>query len=465
MGRRKITIKQITDPKLRHITFNKRKNGLIKKAAELSMLCNVNMLLVFEDGAGNLVQFSKNKINSINNFFQECKYHNIVELTAKEYPNFFKVNHYKKTKNRLQEGNTQDEDDDDDDDSELNNAEIYDFNQSEAKDELSKATTDLKQKDFNVAKKLNQQNFNPFLPQHTKTESFKPQEIERPTLVSDNRPSQEVSGVVSKKAKGKANGQNASQADATKSQRIPNNNDMPGKNLSMGGEMNEALFNSANPYRKDNFQEDQSKSIDNKGMDYNPAAFMPPNMDPIKRLSSVPDPINSSFQFYQTNNRLRPFNNFGLPFGNEEAFNSMLKNYSFQFPIPANVPFLSKPSNNGEMDDKILDTAKVLNYLNQTGSTPLNRQNIFTFPQADYSKMPTNESMRQAGGVNAPEYHNPYMEEAHDELPAIFKGDPRFDAALPSGNLNNRRYGNFDGFFNGFEEDYGGEKTKKFKHN
>jgi len=42
------------------------------------------MLLVFEDGAGNLVQFSKNKISNIDNFFRECKYHNIVELTAKE---------------------------------------------------------------------------------------------------------------------------------------------------------------------------------------------------------------------------------------------------------------------------------------------------------------------------------------------------------------------------------------------
>ena len=232
----------------------------------------------------------------------------------------------------------------------------------------------------------------------------------------------------------------------------------------MGSDMNEAIFNSANPYRKDTFQEDQTKPLDNKTMDYNPASFMAPNMDPLKRLSGVPDPINSPFQFYQTNNRLRPFNNFGLPFGNEEAFNSMLKNYPFQFPISANVPFMGKPSTNGEMDEKILDTAKMLNYLNQAGSTPLNRQNIFSFPQADYTKMPPTDSMRQAASVNAPEYHNPYMEETHDELPAIFKGDPRFDAALPSANLNNRRYGNYDGFFNGFDEDYG-DKTKKFKHN
>jgi len=422
------------------------------------------MLLVFEDGAGNLVQFSKNKISSINNFFQECKYHNIVELTAKEYPNFFKVNHYKKTKNRNAENMLEDGDDDDDDDgSDLNNGEIYDYNQSEAKDDIPKnQTNDPKQKEM-IPRKGSQQHssFNPFLSQQTKTEAIKTQENDRSNLMGDNRQNQDISGL-NKKTKGKPS------LHLTVSQTEPNNkiqktpnNDPSNKNISMVGDMNETIFNSTNPYRKDNFQEDQSKPLDSKGMDYNPASFMAPNMDPLKRLSSVSE---SPFQFYPTNNRLRPFNNFGLPFGNEEAFNSMLKNYPFQFPISANVPFMGKPSTNGEMDEKILDTAKMLNYLNQAGSTPLNRQNIFTFPQADYPKMPQSDTMRQAASVNAPEYHNPYMEESHDELPALFKGDPRFDAALPSANLNNRRYGNYDGFFNGFEEDYG-DKAKKFKHN
>jgi MADS-box transcription factor len=41
MGRKKILIKPISDERLRNITFNKRKAGLLKKAAELSMLCNI----------------------------------------------------------------------------------------------------------------------------------------------------------------------------------------------------------------------------------------------------------------------------------------------------------------------------------------------------------------------------------------------------------------------------------------
>ena len=48
------------------------------------MLCNVNMLLVFEDGYGNLVQFSRDKIKNIAGFFKDCKYNNVVEVSTKD---------------------------------------------------------------------------------------------------------------------------------------------------------------------------------------------------------------------------------------------------------------------------------------------------------------------------------------------------------------------------------------------
>jgi hypothetical protein len=110
MGRRKITIKQIPDIKLRHITFNKRKNGLFKKAAELSVLCNLNLLLVCEDGLGNLIQFSKNRIPDIGAFLSQCNYQSIVALTSEDYPDFSRINKKKdKDKDDVDSASEEDE--------------------------------------------------------------------------------------------------------------------------------------------------------------------------------------------------------------------------------------------------------------------------------------------------------------------------------------------------------------------
>ena len=57
MGRKKIAIEPIKEKRLRYITFNKRKAGLLKKAAELSSLCEVKIFLSFEDVYGNVINF------------------------------------------------------------------------------------------------------------------------------------------------------------------------------------------------------------------------------------------------------------------------------------------------------------------------------------------------------------------------------------------------------------------------
>ncbi|GMN49270.1 hypothetical protein TIFTF001_018437 [Ficus carica] len=58
MGRKKVELKRIEDKSSRQVTFSKRRNGLIKKARELSVLCDVDVALLVFSSRGKLYQFS-----------------------------------------------------------------------------------------------------------------------------------------------------------------------------------------------------------------------------------------------------------------------------------------------------------------------------------------------------------------------------------------------------------------------
>ena len=64
MGRHKIAIQKIQDARGRHVTFNKRKNGLLKKAMELSLLCDCQIALVILEKRNEKIKLNE-KINLI----------------------------------------------------------------------------------------------------------------------------------------------------------------------------------------------------------------------------------------------------------------------------------------------------------------------------------------------------------------------------------------------------------------
>ncbi|CAI5733292.1 unnamed protein product [Hyaloperonospora brassicae] len=65
MGRKKIQIKRIEDDRNRQVTFAKRKNGLFKKAMELSKLCDCQIALIVFDSNNKLYQYSSMGVDQI----------------------------------------------------------------------------------------------------------------------------------------------------------------------------------------------------------------------------------------------------------------------------------------------------------------------------------------------------------------------------------------------------------------
>lgn len=62
MGRGKIVIQRIDNTTSRQVTFSKRRNGLLKKAKELAILCDAEVGLIIFSSTGKLYEFSSNRL-------------------------------------------------------------------------------------------------------------------------------------------------------------------------------------------------------------------------------------------------------------------------------------------------------------------------------------------------------------------------------------------------------------------
>nr|AOC50669.1 AGAMOUS [Bocconia frutescens] len=74
MGRGKIEIKRIENTTNRQVTFCKRRNGLLKKAYELSVLCDAEVALIVFSNRGRLYEYANNSVKStIDRYKKTCQ--------------------------------------------------------------------------------------------------------------------------------------------------------------------------------------------------------------------------------------------------------------------------------------------------------------------------------------------------------------------------------------------------------
>ncbi|KAI3850449.1 hypothetical protein MKW98_000259 [Papaver atlanticum] len=85
MGRGKIVIRRIDNSTSRQVTLSKRRNGLLKKAKELSILCDAQVGLIIFPSTGKLYEFSSTKMKPIIERYNQSKqdqHHPMMNATS-----------------------------------------------------------------------------------------------------------------------------------------------------------------------------------------------------------------------------------------------------------------------------------------------------------------------------------------------------------------------------------------------
>ncbi|KAG2615790.1 MADS-box transcription factor 58-like isoform X2 [Panicum virgatum] len=90
-GRGKIEIKRIENTTNRQVTFCKRRNGLLKKAYELSVLCDAEVALIVFSSRGRLYEYSNNSVKATIERYKKATSDNssaastVAEVTIQHY--------------------------------------------------------------------------------------------------------------------------------------------------------------------------------------------------------------------------------------------------------------------------------------------------------------------------------------------------------------------------------------------
>ncbi|CAD5170058.1 unnamed protein product [Musa acuminata subsp. malaccensis] len=97
MGRGKIEIKRIENTTNRQVTFCKRRNGLLKKAYELSVLCDAEVALVVFSSRGRLYEYATSSVKeSIERYKKACS-----DTTNTGFPSEGNAQYYQQEASKL----------------------------------------------------------------------------------------------------------------------------------------------------------------------------------------------------------------------------------------------------------------------------------------------------------------------------------------------------------------------------
>ncbi|XP_008788451.1 MADS-box transcription factor 23-like isoform X2 [Phoenix dactylifera] len=90
MGRGKIVIRRIDNSTSRQVTFSKRRNGLLKKAKELAILCDAEVGLIIFSSTGRLYDFASTSVESVIERYKKTKEEHHLVMNANSEAKFWK---------------------------------------------------------------------------------------------------------------------------------------------------------------------------------------------------------------------------------------------------------------------------------------------------------------------------------------------------------------------------------------